>query len=120
MAGRAGFLAAIGVLLAGPCHAQTAADAAAGEEQFKKACGVCHTVESNAPVRQGPNLHGVYGRPSGQMAGFKYSDALVAAKLTWDDATLDRWLTNPAALVPGTIMAYRQRDPKSARRSSPI
>ncbi len=47
-----------------------------GEEQFKKACGVCRTLEPNAPVRQGPNLHGVYGRSSGQLAGFKYSDAL--------------------------------------------
>ena len=55
-------------------------------------------------------MRGVYGRASAQMAGFEYSDALASAHLTWDDATLDRWLSNPTALVPGTVMPYRQRD----------
>jgi cytochrome c len=107
---RSGFLVATVLTLASPCHAQTPADPAAGEDMFKKACGVCHTVEPNAPAHQGPNLRGVYGRASAQMAGFKYSEALAGAHLTWDDATLDRWLTNPTALVPGTVMPYRQRD----------
>jgi cytochrome c len=100
-----GFTIAATLICAAPCLGQeTVADA------FKRACGVCHTVEPNAHARQGPNLSGIYGRASGQVAGFKYSEALAGAKLTWDDATLDRWLTNPAAMVPGTIMAYRQRD----------
>jgi cytochrome c len=109
---RSGLFVAIGIMMASPCHAQAPADAAAGEDQFNKACGVCHTAEPNAPARQGPNLRGVYGRASGTLDGFKYSDALAGAHLTWDDATLDRWLTNPAALVPGAVMMYRQRDPE--------
>ncbi len=87
-----------------------AEDGAPGEEQFKKACAVCHVAAPDAPPRQGPNLWGVYGRASARAPGFKYSPALSGAKLTWDDVTLDKWLTNPAALVPGAVMAYRQRD----------
>lgn len=87
-----------------------AADGGSGEEQFKKACTVCHVAAPDALPRQGPNLWGVYGRASAQVTGFKYSPALSGAKLTWDDVTLDKWLSNPAALVPGAVMAYRQRD----------
>ncbi len=85
------------------------------EAQFKKTCWGCHSVDPNAGPRQGPNLHGVYGRASGQIAGYKYSDALAGAHLTWDEATLDRWLTNPAVLVPGTVMMYRQADPEKRK-----
>jgi cytochrome c len=108
-AGSAHVLAAVS-LLAGLGFAGRALAQDAGEEQFKKACATCHAADAAAPPRQGPNLWGVYGRPSGQMSGFKYSGALAAAQLTWDEATLDRWITNPQALVPGAVMAYRQRD----------
>jgi cytochrome c len=103
--GAKGFVVAATLICASPCLGQES-----GADAFKRACSVCHTVEPNAPVRQGPNLSGIYGRASGQVAGFKYSEALAGAKLTWDDATLDRWLTNPTAMVPGTIMVYRQRE----------
>lgn len=56
----------------------------------------------------GPNLHGVVGRAAGAVAGFRYSAPLAASGLTWDEATLDRWLTDSAALVPGSTMPYRQ------------
>ena len=95
------------VLAAAPVLAEAGGP---GAEQFKKACAVCHAAAPDAPPRQGPNLWGLYGRASAQVSGFKYSSALSGAKLTWDDATLDKWLTNPAAFVPGAVMAYRQRD----------
>ena len=54
----------------------------------------------------GPSLLGVFDRSSGQAPAFNYSAALQAAKLKWDDANLDKWLTKPAELVPGNMMMY--------------
>ncbi len=82
-----------------------------GAKQFKKSCGTCHIASLEDQKRQGPNLWKVLGRPAGVIDGFKYSDNLRASGLTWDEATLDAWLTNPKKLVPGTIMSYRQRNP---------
>lgn len=89
----------------------------AAEAQFKKSCGMCHTVDPAAAPRQGPNLAGVIGKPAGSVAGFKYSDAFLAGKggIAWDEATLDRWITDPQALIPGAIMPYKQADPDKRR-----
>ena len=54
----------------------------------------------------GPSLFGIVGRRAGQISGFHYSPANKNSGLTWDAATLDRYLTNPAAAVPHTIMTY--------------
>jgi cytochrome c len=69
-------------------------------------CGVCHKVEAGAPNGLGPNLHGIIGKKSGASANFSYSPAMKAAGLTWDEATLDKYITKPQALVPGTRMSY--------------
>jgi cytochrome c len=82
-----------------------AGDPAAGEKLFKTKCGVCHTIEPGKN-KIGPSLAGIVGRPSGSIEGFKYSAANKAAKLTWDVATLDKYLTDPKALVPGTTMTF--------------
>jgi len=89
-------------------------DPAAAEAQFKKSCGTCHTVDPNAPPRQGPNLFGVVGRPAGSLAGFKYSPAFLAGKdgIVWDEANIDRWITDPQAMIPGVVMLYKQADPE--------
>lgn len=89
----------------------------AAEAQFKKSCGTCHTVDPNAPKRQGPNLHGVIGRPAGSVEGFKYSPAFQAGKgdIVWDAAALDRWITDPQAMIPGVVMLYKQADPDKRR-----
>ena len=82
-----------------------AADPAAGEAVFKSQCSICHSVQ---PGRNqvGPSLAGIVGRPAGQVANFHYSPANKNSGLTWDQATLDRYLTNPSAVVPHTIMTY--------------
>jgi cytochrome c len=85
--------------------AASAADAAAGEKQFKAKCAVCHTVEQGKN-KIGPSLFGIVGRKSGSIEGFKYSEANKAANLTWDEPTLDKYLTDPKALVKGTIMTF--------------
>ena len=88
-------------------------DLSAAEAQFKKSCGTCHVAEAGAGPRQGPNLFGVVGRAAGSVEGFNYSPAFVAAKsgIVWDEQTLDRWLTDPQAVIPGAVMPYKQADP---------
>jgi cytochrome c len=92
-------------------------DLAAAETQFKKSCGTCHVAVADAAPRQGPNLFGVVGRKAGEAAAFKYSEAFAKGSggIVWDDATLDRWLTDPQAVIPGAVMVYKQADPDKRR-----
>jgi len=69
-------------------------------------CAVCHDATKGGPNKLGPNLYGIYGKSAGVHAGFGYSDALKGAGLKWDDATLDKWMENPRALVPGNMMSF--------------
>jgi cytochrome c len=68
-------------------------------------CAVCHNAAKGAPDKIGPNLWGVYGKRAG-VGKFAYSPQMKAAKLKLDDATLDRWIENPMAVVPGTLMVF--------------
>jgi cytochrome c len=85
--------------------AARAQDAAAGAAVFKTQCSICHSVVEGKNL-VGPSLFGVVGRQAGQIPGFHYSPANKDSGLTWDAATLDRYLTNPQAVVPKTIMPY--------------
>ncbi len=76
---------------------------ALGEDAFQ-ACTGCHNAEKGGPNIAGPNLHGVVGRKAGAVTDFIYSDALSGSGITWDRASLDRFLANPAGYVPGTDM----------------
>lgn len=82
-----------------------AGDPAPGEKLFKAKCSICHAIEPGKN-KLGPSLAGVVGRPSGSIEGFKYSPANKAAGLTWDVATLDKYLTDPKAMVKGTTMTF--------------
>ncbi len=79
-------------------------------------CSTCHTCGKDAPDGIGPNLFGVHGRKAASMPGFAYSDALKASGLSWDDATLDQWLTKPQAFVPGTRMTFAGLPDAAGRR----
>jgi cytochrome c len=68
-------------------------------------CMSCHTVEAGKNLI-GPSLHAVVGRKAASLPGYAYSDALKKSGLTWDTATMDKWLTAPAKLVPGTKMTF--------------
>jgi cytochrome c len=95
-----------------------AADLANGEAQFGL-CKSCHTTVAGGPNMTGPHLHGVIGtKAATQPADFKYSDALKAANLTWDLPTLDRWITDPKALVPNTKMTFAGLKDPNARRDA--
>ena len=81
------------------------ADANAGRTFFRAQCALCHSAEpDDNGGAQGPSLRGVLGRKAAEGSGFSFSPALKASNLTWDAATLDRFLAAPATVVPGTAM----------------
>jgi len=72
-------------------------------------CQACHSIDDNDV---GPRHRGVVGRRAGSVEDYHYSQALKDSGLTWDAGTLDRWLANPSALVPGTKMFFKIDDAK--------
>jgi cytochrome c len=105
-----------GLALGAGVRAETAAgDAARGAQAFR-ACVACHTVVPDRNLT-GPSLAGVWGRKAGTLASFdRYSPALKAAGLVWDEQTLDKWLAAPAKLVPGNRMPFPGIADVGARR----
>jgi cytochrome c len=104
-------LAALSISLSG----RAAADPVpAGDPERGKAlyqgCQACHSVDEND---LGPRHRGVVGRIAGSVEDYSYSKALKQSGLTWNDSTLDQWLTNPSALVPGTKMFFKLDDPQA-------
>jgi len=106
------FLASAGLLTAGlvgagassspPADVASSADVEKGREIYER-CGACHSLERD---RVGPRHCGLFGRRAGSVPGFVYSDAMRESRLVWGRKTLDRFLTNPLAVVPGTFMGY--------------
>ena len=73
-------------------------------QRIFSACAACHTPGD--PTKTGPDLRGVVGRRAGTLAGFRFSRALRTARLTWNDSTLDSYLAEPQAAIPGNTMPY--------------
>src|SRR5215813_8283818 len=94
--------AAGSLLIAVPANAQ---NVEAGQKAFKQQCGLCHDI-APGKNRVGPTLFGVVGRKSGSVDGFHYSDGNKNSGVTWDQATLDKYLADPRGAVPGTTMTY--------------
>jgi cytochrome c len=94
-----------GLLLTESATAAPAADPAAGQQIFKAQCGICHSVAAGVNGI-GPTLFGVVGRSAGGVPGFQYTADHKKLGVTWDAATLDKYLTNPRAMVPDTTMIY--------------
>jgi|SRR5579863_6045432 len=95
----------VGLALANPSSPANAADPAAGKSVFNSYCSICHSVQPGKNM-VGPSLFGVVGRQTGSVPGFHYSPANQNAHLTWDAATLDKYLQSPRTVVPGTTMTY--------------
>jgi cytochrome c len=97
------------VLIASP----DADDVSKGKQQFDRRCSGCHALDRD---KEGPRLGNAYGRVSGGVPTFTYSDALKDAHITWDTESLDKWLTDPARLVPDSDMAIQVRDETERRQ----
>ncbi|HEY5028706.1 MAG TPA: cytochrome c family protein [Candidatus Angelobacter sp.] len=72
-----------------------------GQELFQKRCTSCHNLDRE---KEGPRLRGVFGRKSGSIASFTYSEALKTANKTWDADSLDKWLTDTDKFIPDNDM----------------
>lgn len=88
-----------------PAHG---ADAARGKELYESRCIGCHSLDEN---RAGPAHRGLFGRKAGSVKGFDYSPALKSSRVIWNDKTLERWLANPEALIPGQKMGFSVPEP---------
>ena len=92
-------------MFAGVPLAAHAADPAAGQAVFKTQCAICHSVAEGKNMI-GPSLAGIVGRKSGTVDGFRYSAANKGANIVWGAAILDKYLTAPKDVVPGTTMTF--------------
>jgi hypothetical protein len=108
----------IGGLTATSASAQgvPAGDAARGKAFFQVSCAVCHSPElgpdNTVIMKQGPSLVGVFGRKAGSSPHFNYTTAMEQSGFTWDAPTLNRFLTNPMLVLPGTAMPIPVPDDK--------
>jgi cytochrome c len=94
----------LALMAASTAHAQ----AAGGDQMFKQRCQICHTA---TPGVLAPSLKGVVGRKAGTAAKFNYSPALKTSKIVWTNEKLDKFLTAPGQMVPGTRMVVNISDP---------
>lgn len=94
----------VGLALAAMLLAPVAAGAQEAPKAFNQ-CKACHKVEAGKHG-VGPSLAGVFGKKAGMAEGFKYSDAHKGSGLTWDEATLAKYLADPKGTIPGNKMAF--------------
>ncbi|MBR0873585.1 c-type cytochrome [Bradyrhizobium tropiciagri] len=101
-------LMAAAVTIGAANAANAAGDPARGATLYQ-GCGDCHSIDANDV---GPMHKGVVGRLAGTAAGYSYSPALKASKIVWTEQNLDKWLSGPDTMVPGTKMFYEVPDAK--------
>jgi cytochrome c len=97
-----------GTLVVNTGCANAAGDVARGEALYQ-GCEDCHSIEKNDV---GPMHKGVVGRPAGTVPGYNYSPALKNSKIVWTEENLDKWLTDPQKMIPGTKMFYEVDKPQ--------
>src|SRR5436190_24195995 len=90
--------------MAGLHTALAVRDPAKGKQIFVK-CQACHSIEKGVN-KVGPSLHAIVGTKAGDVPGYNFTDAMKNSGLTWDEATLDKYLTSPRKMVPGTRMVF--------------
>ena len=99
------FAVILAALVASPAWA--AGDPERGAQVYE-GCQDCHSLDKNDV---GPRHRGVFGRKAGSLPDFAYSPALNGAGFLWDEASLDKWLTDPQAFLPGARMFYHLASP---------
>ena len=90
------------LLLAGAARAD--GDAARGQAKFGD-CAACHKLEAGENS-VGPSLHGIFTRKAGEIADFRYSPAMKRSGITWTPESLDKFISDPQAMVPANRMPY--------------
>ena len=96
--------ATLGLLLLLMAAARADGDAARGEARFQD-CAACHKLEAGSN-NVGPSLHGIFERKAGALADFRYSPAMKRSGISWTPETLDKFITDPQAMVPANRMPY--------------
>ena len=90
-------------------HSAAAAevDIAAGAKVYEARCAKCHTITKPMNHKKGPSFLGIVGRSSARVSGYKYSEAMRSANLTWTSQKLDQFLIAPKVVVPGNKMKFK-------------
>lgn len=96
--------AACGIVLATTSLHVRAADVDNGKAVFEQ-CAACHSVDGAGDL-DGPTLKGIIGRKAGSLEDYRYSAAMKRSDVTWDAASLDKYVTDPQAFIPGNRMAF--------------
>jgi cytochrome c len=99
---RAACAMAVVLVVAHSAPSFAAGDAAHGATVYRQRM-ICHSLDKNGV---GPSHRNVFGRAAGSVANYNYSAALKASNIVWNETTLDQWLADPQALVPGTKMMF--------------
>jgi cytochrome c len=81
-----------------------AADAEKGKVVFEQ-CAACHSLDG-AGDYDGPTLKDVIGRKAGSLEDYRYSAAMKRSDVIWDAASLDKYVADPQAFIPGNRMAF--------------
>ena len=101
-----GLVAFASLALAGPALA--AGDATKGQTGFATKCGICHQVGPGAKTQIGPELNAVVGRKAASVADFAYSPGMKKlgdSGFVWSEEDIDKWITDPKAMIPDSPMA---------------
>jgi cytochrome c len=102
--------------LAAFCMGMSAQSAQSPPGVFNNHCRTCHSVKEG-DNRLGPSLHNIYGAKAGSVPGYaNYSQSMKTSGVTWDEATLDRFIENPEQVVPNNNMKPYKGIPDPAVR----
>jgi cytochrome c len=95
--------AAVLLVWAGAVIALYADSVSRGKEIFDSKCAKCHGLDKD---KEGPHLRDIFGRHAASVSSFEYSDALKASNISWNEISLNTWLTEPDKMVPDNDMAF--------------
>lgn len=108
---------ALGLLAVAAAQGAAPGVGPSGAVIFGQRCAACHSVEDQAAPKMGPNLYCVRDRVAGTQSGYAYSESMRQSRLRWSAVELDRFLTAPAAAVPGTKMFFAGIKDTAQRRT---